>query len=60
MERHATTRERIERLYRQAFARPPSDRELHAAQSFVEQNPTDGWAALAHVLVNVKEFIFLY
>lgn len=60
LEREATTDQRIEMLYREAFARPPTDEELHAARSFVEQTPTGGWAALAHVLVNVKEFIFLY
>ena len=48
---------RINRLYRDAFARPPSDAERDAARRFVTDHT---WSDLAHALVNVKEFIFLH
>lgn len=53
--------ERVRELYRAAFARPPSAAELELALGFVADAPEDPatWARLAHVLVNVKEFIFL-
>ena len=63
-----TTRERITGMYLAAFSRPPTDAELSACLDFLEQQgklagkkPDDlaVWADLAHVLFNVKEFIFL-
>ncbi|QDT14476.1 PSD1 and planctomycete cytochrome C domain-containing protein [Alienimonas californiensis] len=61
-------RERVEWLYRTAFARPPAEREFAVAAAFLqEQAQTRGvppeddalWADLAHALINTKEFIFL-
>jgi hypothetical protein len=57
--------ESIERMYRQAFGRPPGEDERAAALGFLEEqaraygNPDDprAWADLAHVLFNVKEFV---
>ena len=59
-------------MYETAFARPPTDRELADAMRFLHEQARDQglspdaavadprvWADLAHVLVNVKEFIFL-
>jgi hypothetical protein len=61
-----TARERITSMYLSAFSRPPTDEELTACQDFLRQQPGLGganevaaWAALAHVLFNTKEFIFL-
>jgi hypothetical protein len=63
-----TNQERVERLYREAFCRPPSAVEAAEAAAFVaEQAEAYGagldderpWADLCHVLVNVKEFIYL-
>jgi hypothetical protein len=60
--------QRIEALYQTAFARPPSAAELRDALQFVERqagrygnDPDDprAWADLCHVLINVKEFIFI-
>jgi hypothetical protein len=50
---------RVRRLYREAFARQPEPQELAAALSFLEGADTEQWAAFAHVLVNVKEFVFV-
>jgi hypothetical protein len=51
-----------------AFSRTPRTEELHAAREFIveqaelysaEQNDVRVWTDFCHVLVNVKEFIFL-
>jgi hypothetical protein len=56
-------KDRITLLYETAFARPPAEDELSAALDFLkEQGPMDdvrSWTELCHVLINVKEFIFL-
>jgi Protein of unknown function (DUF1553)/Protein of unknown function (DUF1549)/Planctomycete cytochrome C len=65
-------RDRVRRMYREAYGRPPSEAELKAALRFLESHagelgvPLDRcgddervWADFAHVLFNVKEFIFL-
>jgi len=67
-----TVEERIDRLYRAALARPPSEDELAEARAFIERQgemmgvPAEQrsshpglWADFCHVLFNVKEFIFL-
>ena len=59
------TRDRIRRMYLDAFARYPSEAELAVAVGFVTDDrttddaPLSRWAELAHALVNTKEFIFL-
>ena len=65
----ATTTARIDRLYREAFARPPTDDEAAAAREFSSSSasctapttPNDprAWTDLCHVLFNVKEFIYI-
>jgi hypothetical protein len=63
---------RIARLYEEAFARAPSAEETTAALAFIDQQaatyklPADAarsdervWSDLCHVLMNVKEFIFI-
>jgi hypothetical protein len=67
-----TPRQRVERMYLQAFGRPPTPAEgeeaiafLHAQGAALElsadarMSDERTWADLAHVLFNVKEFIFL-
>jgi hypothetical protein len=63
-----TDKERIGRMYLAAFGRPPTDGELNDCRAFLEQegkhaarNADDVavWADLAHVMFNVKEFIFV-
>jgi hypothetical protein len=67
-ESEESAQDRITRLYLAAFSRPPSDEEFYEASGFVaEQARIYGvgmedsrpWADLCHVLVNVKEFIFI-
>lgn len=62
------TSQRIENLYRDAFARPPTRDEFREALSFLEREAARHdkgmdepavWADLCHVLFNVKEFIFV-
>ena len=63
---------RIERMYREAFARAPSAEEQAAAVEFLtaqaaqhgvsfadQPRHESTWADFAHALVNAKEFIFL-
>jgi Protein of unknown function (DUF1553)/Protein of unknown function (DUF1549)/Planctomycete cytochrome C len=59
---------RIDGMYRAAFARPPTERELAAAIGFfnaqatarnVQQSDIGVWADFAHALINTKEFIYL-
>jgi len=63
-----TAQQRIESLYRAAFARAPTPNELRSALDFLdrqtgrygaESNGPRVWADLCHVLMNVKEFIFI-
>jgi hypothetical protein len=63
-----STDDRISRLYLMAFSRPPSAEERNGATTFLAEQAkyysarTDDvrvWADLCHVLVNVKEFVFI-
>jgi hypothetical protein len=64
-EPNLTAEQRINNLYIAAFARPPEPGELEAAVQFVNQQQKQysdsmkAWTDLCHVLVNVKEFIFV-
>ena len=71
-EKGLTPEQRVKRMYESAFARPPSETEVAEALAFIEghgealgipapERAADVrvWADLAHVLMNVKEFIFL-
>jgi hypothetical protein len=55
-----TIDEKIAMMYRQAFARMPSEEELKACRAFLPNEPNDAaWGELAHGLFNVKEFRFI-
>jgi hypothetical protein len=63
-----TATQRIDALYQAAFARPATAVELREALRFLEQQANQYgvsaddprvWADLCHVLINVKEFIFV-
>jgi hypothetical protein len=67
-----TPPERIARMYAEAFARPPTPTESAAALAFLSEQaaayslPSNQatsdvrvWTDLAHVLFNVKEFVFV-
>ena len=60
-----TDEERIRSLYREAFAREPTDVELQTASEFLREEgqrdrpPEEIWGDLCHVLINVKEFVFI-
>jgi hypothetical protein len=49
-------RGRLALLFRSAFGRPPSEEEARACLEFARRS---GWADLCHVLINMKEFIFI-
>jgi hypothetical protein len=49
-------RGRLDRAFRLAFGRPPSDDEARSCLDFLGRG---GWADLCHVLINMKEFIFI-
>ena len=64
--------QRLLEIYLAAFSRPPTETELAAALAFVkEQGEAYGaslaerpreekvWADLCHVILNVKEFVFI-
>ncbi len=59
------TSARIDRMYRVAFARGPSEAELTAAIAFLQPGSDSAsdeatrWTDFAHALINTKEFIFL-
>jgi cytochrome c553/mono/diheme cytochrome c family protein len=67
LERPATARQRVACLYEEAFGRPPTPDERDDALAFLkEQGEQYGraddpraWTDLCHVLINVKEFIFV-
>ena len=51
---------RIHRLYQTAFHREPTAEELAAGVAFLDQpDPVAALRDLAHVLLNVKEFVFV-
>ncbi len=66
-------RARLASLYETAFGRPPGDQEIRACLDFVEMQKQShaaagkksqeiqrlAWSDLCHVLVNMKEFIFV-
>lgn len=63
-----TPQQRATRLYWAAFSRPPSPQEVNESTSFLEEQARSygvgadderPWADLCHVLVNVKEFVFI-
>jgi hypothetical protein len=49
--------DRIDLMHRTALGRPATAAELTACRAFLGDSPD--WAALAHVLFNVKEFAFV-
>ena len=67
-----TEAQRVELMYQEAFARKPTEAERAAALEFLDQQGAEYrlpaeqarrdarvWSDLGHVLVNVKEFIYL-
>ena len=64
---YSDPQDRIRAMYVSAFGRPPTEIELHEAQVFLDEQtrqyaagePIRAWADFAHVLFNVKEFIFV-
>jgi cytochrome c553 len=60
-------RQRVERMYVSAFGRPPTEAELTNVLAFLAEqarvyggeNDPRAWRELCHVLVNVKELIYI-
>jgi hypothetical protein len=60
--RAGSPRERLEKMYLLAFGRPVEEDECRRCLEFVAaqgDNPA-AWTALAHALVNTKEFLYLH
>jgi hypothetical protein len=51
--------DRVRAMYVAAFGRTPTSDEVNACREYLRDNGERGWAALAHVLFNAKEFVFL-
>ncbi len=49
----------IHRFYQEGFGREPTADELTAAREFVAAATPEAWRDFAHILVNVKDFVFL-
>lgn len=58
-EPHIDAAGRIHAMYESAFGRPPREEELAAGLAFVAADDRQSWADYAHVLFNVKEFIYI-
>lgn len=56
-----SNQQKIDRLFRSAFAREPEDRERQQIESFLASEPDvkQAWTDLCHALFNKKEFIYL-
>ena len=61
-----TASARIQRLFLTALGRPPTDQEIQECLEFLETERSERpgeeaecWAALCHVILNAKEFIYL-
>ena len=58
-----TDRDRVHRMYMEAFGRPPTEHESTTALQFIESEDTvsdsTAWADFGHVLFNSKEFVFI-
>ena len=54
-----TPAERVERMFLMALSRPPTDAERTRALAFVQADSPASWTELAHVLFNLKEFIYV-
>jgi hypothetical protein len=50
---------RIREMYTSAFGREPDESELQAGLDFVADGNRQSWSDYAHVLLNVKEFIYI-
>ncbi len=56
---------RVRRIYRQAFSRRPSRKEIEQISKFVAKQTQAGrsevdiWSDVCHVMFNVKEFVFI-
>ena len=52
----------LDRIWRRAFARPPTPDELELCTAFLEERAEDedSWTQLCHALMNTKEFIYLH
>jgi hypothetical protein len=70
--RDRSTRARLNQLYQTAFGRQPTDQEICACLAFIDNqnkaqyqgNTADNcellaWTDLCHVIINMKEFIFV-
>jgi hypothetical protein len=64
----ASTEQRMVEAFETAFAHPPSELQVHRARDFIKQQAAlyesdeqdvRVWQDLCHMLVNMKDFIYL-
>lgn len=59
--RTLTDADRVDRMYRTALGRSPTEDERNQCLSFLTgEDPAQEWTDLCHVVFNMKEFLFLY
>ncbi|MFO1448001.1 MAG: PSD1 and planctomycete cytochrome C domain-containing protein [Opitutaceae bacterium] len=61
LRKESTDAGRFNRMFEEAFARPPDASDLARLQPLLlsASSPLEGWTAVAHVLFNHKEFLYL-
>ncbi|MDB4508328.1 PSD1 and planctomycete cytochrome C domain-containing protein [Akkermansiaceae bacterium] len=67
LKEESSTDERIQRIHRQAFSRDAAAEELTWAQDAIQtlskdqgQNELQTWSALCHLMINRKEFLYVF
>jgi len=52
--------EKIRQIHLQAFSRPPSEGEMRWAKSALSELGDAPWASLCHLMINRKEFLYVF
>ena len=63
VEQHDIADERMEAMFLEALGRKPTSNERSRIESYLsaqsKDDPAQTWASLAHIVFNMKEFIFI-
>jgi hypothetical protein len=63
VEQHDIADERMEAMFLEALGRKPTSKERSRIESYLsaqsKDDPAHTWASLAHIVFNMKEFIFI-
>ena len=65
VKRNGSDQEKLSRLHREAFSREITKEEIEWGLSAlkklgVDANPQEAWASLCHIIINRKEFIYVF